>query len=201
MQKNLVALKLPTHAAALGYVAQTIVDAMTGNASFPDPTPPLTAVTSAIAALLAAEVAAASRTRGTVAVRDERRTALVSLLMQLKAYVQRAADGDPDRAPALIESAGMQLKKAVSPAKPPLAARPGAVAGSLRVSARSAGDRASYDWAWSDDQGASWHRAPATLQARTLLYGLPAGFVAVRQRAVTKSGEGDWSEPVVAFVR
>jgi hypothetical protein len=70
------------------------------------------------------------------------------------------------------------------------------------MAARSAGDRASYQWAWSTDGGKAWRLAPATLQAKSVLTGLPpASICSFRYRAVTKSGEMDWSEPVSILVR
>src|SRR5450631_1391466 len=90
--RSLATLKLPKAAAALITFAQQIVTAMTGNAFFPSPVPALALVTAAIAALQLAEAAALARTKGAVTTRDERRTALVQLLQQLKAYVQAIAD-------------------------------------------------------------------------------------------------------------
>jgi hypothetical protein len=201
MHKTLAALKLPTQVPALVVVADAIVLAMTDNAAFPAPTPPLAEVTAALAELHVAEVATRTRTRGTVALRNEKRAVLIGLLVRLKAYVQGVAEADPERAPALIESAGLHVKPSVAPAKRPFEAKPGAVTGSVRLVVRSAGDRASYQWAWSTDGGATWHPAPATLQSRTVLTGLPSGATcSCRYRPVTKGGEGDWSEPVVLQV-
>jgi hypothetical protein len=175
---------------------------MSGNQSFPDPSPTIATVASALADLHAAEVATLTRTRGTAAARNEKRAVLVGLLVRLKAYVQGVADEDPDRAEALVESAGMNVKKKVAPVKPVFDARPGAVTGSVRIAVRAAGDRAIYQWAWSTDGGTTWLPAPATLQARTVLTGLASGSTcSLRYRTVTKTGEGAWSEPLVLLVR
>jgi hypothetical protein len=202
MHKTLAALKLPTQVPALLGIAEAIVAAMTGNPSFPAPSPSLAAVTAALADLEDAEVATRTRTRGTVAVRNQKRAALVGLLVRLKAYVQGVADEDPEHATTLIESAGMRVKKSAAPAKADFEVRPGAVSGSVRMAARAAGDRASYQWAWSPDGGRTWRSAPATLQARTVLSGLPSGSTcSFRVRTVTKTGETDWCEPVCVLVR
>ncbi len=112
------------------------------------------------------------------------------------------ADEDPERAEGLIESAGMKVKKTSAPAKPVFDVRPGPVSGSVRMAVRAAGDRASYQWAWSTDGGETWHLAPATVQARTVLSGLASGSTcALRYRVVTKAGEGDWSDPALLLVR
>jgi hypothetical protein len=135
-------------------------------------------------------------------VRNEKRAVLVGLLVRLRAYVQGVADDDPERAAALLESAGMYVKRRVLPAKPLFDLRPGPVSGSVRMAARAAGDRASYQWAWSADGGKTWRLAPATLQAKTVLTGLPpASTCSFRYPAVTKGGEMDWSEPVSIVVR
>jgi hypothetical protein len=202
MHKTLAALKLPTQVPALLGVAEAIILTMTGNPAFPAPTPSLAAVASARTDLWNAEVATRTRTRGMVAARNEKRAVLVKLLLRLKAYVQGVADEDPARAAALIESAGMMVKRSFVPAKPPFAVKPGAVSGSVRIAVRSAGDRACYRWAWSTDGGTTWRVAPATLQARTVLSGLvPGSSCAFRYRIVTKVGEGDWSEPLSFIVQ
>ena len=96
----------------------------------------------------------------------------------------------------------MNVKKAAAPVKPPFDVKPGAVSGSVRMAVRSAGDKASYSWAWSTDGGTTWRSAPATLQARTVLTGLPSGSMcSFRYRAVTTKGEMDWSEPLSILVR
>jgi hypothetical protein len=202
MHKTLAALKLPTQVPALLAVTHAILTAMTDNPSFPSPTPPLAAVSSALAELSDAEVATRTRTRGTVAARNAKRASLVTLLVQLKAYVQGVADADPEHADARIESAGMYVKKNTAPAKPVFQVKPGAVSGSVRVAARSAGDRASYQWAWSPDGGTSWRPARATLQATTVFAGLPAGSTcSFRYRTVTTRGGTDWSEALTVLVR
>jgi len=203
MNKTLAVLKLPTSAPALVSVARTILAAMTNNPSFPDPSPPLDAVAGAVAELSVAEVATRTRTRGTVALRDVKRATLVALLMGLRAYVQGVVDAqEPEHAATLIESAGMRVRSRGLPNKPPFDVRPGVLPGSVRLAVRSAGDRAAYCWAWSADAGVTWHEAPCTLQARTALSGLPSvAMCAFRYRAVTKAGDGDWSEPVWAVVR
>jgi len=202
MHKTLAALKLPTQVPALLGVAEAIVLAMTGDPSFPDPAPSIATVASALADLHDAEVATLTRTRGTVAARNEKRAVLVGLLVRLKAYVQGVADEDPERAEVLIQSAGMNVRKSGAPAKPVFEARPGAVSGSVRMAVRAAGDRAAYEWEWSTDGGKTWRAAPATLQARTVLTGLASGSTcSLRYRTVTRTGEGDWSEPVLLLVR
>jgi hypothetical protein len=198
----LVALKLPTKVPALVQYAQGIVKSMTGNPSFPNPTPTLAQVTAAITALSAAETAALARTKGAVLTRDNARVALVTLLKQLGGHIQTIADADTDNSAAIIASAGIAVRK--TPVRPPRAfhATTGDVSGSAKLVAPAAARRASYDWEYSPDGGKTWVAAPSTLGARTTITGLPSGTtVQFRFRALTKGGEGDWSQPTSLLVK
>jgi hypothetical protein len=202
MHRTLAVLKLPTQVPALISVTQAIVKAMTGNPSFPSPSPSLVKVVAALSALRDAEVAALASTRGTVAVRNDKRAELVSLLARLREYVEGVADDNPEMAASIIESAGMRVKKATAASKPSFDVKPGAVAGSVRLVVRAAAKEARYEWAWSDDDGDTWRPAPATLQAKTVISGLPSESTCwFRYRAVTRRGGTDWSEPFAFLVR
>jgi hypothetical protein len=201
MQRTLVALNLPATVPELIGVARAILVAMTGNGLFPRPAPSLAKVGAAIAALEAAEVEKLSRRIGTAAARNDKRKALVALLMRLKAYVQGVADDDPDRAAAIIGSAGMNVKAARVPAKPTVDAKAGRTPGSVRLIVRAVAKDASYEWEWSTDGGVTWRSAPVTLQAKTVLRGLPRETKCwFRFRATTRSGTRDWSDPVAFAV-
>ncbi len=202
MHKTLAALRLPTQVPALLSAAEAIVEAVGISPSFPAPTPALPALRSAIQEVHDAQVATLTRTRGTVAVRDRKLAVLVGLLVRLKGYVEGVADEDPEHAVAIIESAGMHVKRSAARTKSGFDVQPGRVSGSARLLARSAGDRAAYLWAWSPDGGSTWHALPQTIQARTVVSGLPpASTCWFRYRAVTKAGEKDWSEPRSFVVR
>lgn len=202
MNRIQAALNLPTSTPALLNVARHIVDVMTGNPSFPAPVPSIAEVAAAVADLETAEVETGLRTRGAATVRNEKRAVVVALLTRLKAYVQGVADGDVDGAPAIIEGAGMNVKRKVSATKPPFEVKTGRVSGSVRLVARAAGDRAAYEWAWSTDAGTTWHVAPTTTQASTELAGLPvATTCSFRYRVLTLAGQGDWSNPTLLVIR
>jgi hypothetical protein len=181
--------------------ARAIVAAMTGNPNFPSPDPPLATVEAAIAALEAAEVRTLSRTVGTVPERDYARQQLHDLLRTLCSYVQKVADGHTEGAAAIVESAGMHVKR--SGARPPrvFAASRGAVSGSVKLVAPSAGKYASYEWAISYDGGKTWELLPPTKQSTAIVTGLRAMTpVHFRYRAVTPKGPTDWSDPIAYFV-
>lgn len=177
--------------------AQGIVTGMTGNPHFPTPAPTLAAVTGAIADMQTAETAALSRTRGTAVTRDAKRARLASLLQQIRAYVQGIADLDPENGAAIIQSAGLGVKKAPNRGPRTFAAKAGATTGSVKLTAPSAGHRSSYEWEYSTDGAKTWVAMPPTIAAKTTLAGLtPGSSVQFRYRSVTKAGASDWSQPI-----
>jgi hypothetical protein len=200
--KSIAVLSLPKPVPALITYAQSVVTAMTGNPSFPTPAPTLAAVTAGITALQSAEASALARTKGAVEVRNNKRADLVTLLQQLRGYIQTVADADVDTAAAVIRSAGIAVRK--TPVRKPrvFEAVQGAASGSAKLVAASAGRRASYEWQYSTDGGKTWVIAPATLQAKTTVTGLtPGATVLFRYRPVIKTGEGNWSQTVQLLVK
>jgi hypothetical protein len=195
-------LKLPENEVPrLITYARAIVTAMTNNASFPSPNPTLARVAAAVEALSQAQTATLSRMLGTVAERDEKRLDLVVLLQHLLAHVQEKADADTNQAAAIIESAGMAVKKTRVPAARVFEAKRGPVSGSVTLVAPKAGNRAGYEWAYRTDETQTWVSLPFTVQAGTTAVGLRPGSTAhFRYRAVTKNGTGDWSQTVSIIV-
>ncbi len=182
-------------------IARAVLRAMAQNPNFPSPDPPLATVEAAAEALAEAEAATRTRAMTTVAVRNEKRRALATLLSYLKDYVQRTADADVEHGASIIESAGMSVKR---PRHLPLrvfAAKPGRNSGWVELVAPKAPGRASYLWAYSIDGMKTWVILPTTVKASTTVEGLPRGStVYFRYRVTTKDGEGDWSEPVSILV-
>jgi hypothetical protein len=202
IHRSIATLKLPKTVGALVTYAQGIVTAMTGNAAFPSPVPPLPTVTTAINELQTSETTAQTRAKGTVTARNDKRAALVTLLQQLRGYVQTTADANAETSATLIESAGISVRKTPTRAGRIFTAAAGAVSGSAKLVVPRAGNRVFYEWEYSTDGGKTWITAPATLQAKTTITGLaPATTVLFRYRTVTKTGEGDWSQPVSLLVK
>jgi hypothetical protein len=197
-----ISLGIPKKNADVILYASNIVQKMTGNPAFPTPTPTLAALTAATSDLHSAETVTLSRAKGSATVRDDKRTVLVSLLQQLDGYVQSIADATPENGAAIIESAGLAVRKVTPRAKRTFAATTGLLSGSAVVTAASAGPRSSYEWQYSID-GKTWVPAPATTQGRTKIAGLPSGTtVQFRYLAVTpKGGQGDWSPAVALLVK
>jgi hypothetical protein len=64
----------------------------------------------------------------------------------------------------------------------------------VRLTAKAAAHRASYEWQYSTDQKA-WTVLPVTLQAKTDVVGLTVGTTYYfRVRPVTLTGEGNWTQ-------
>ncbi|HEX8794785.1 MAG TPA: hypothetical protein VF765_27755 [Polyangiaceae bacterium] len=201
-QRTFVALKLPRRVPAIIPYVQSVVTAMTHNASFPAPDPSLAEIGAANAALQAAETAVLSRLRGTVVVRNDKLTALITLMGQLGGYVQKIADADPENAAAIIQSAGLAVRKPKPLRERVFAVRPGAISGSVDVVAPRAAKRASYEWRYSTDGGTTWIEVAPSLRAATTITGLPVvASVHLRYRAITKAGPGDWSQPLAIVVK
>ena len=202
VHRFVVVLLLPTNVPALIKFAQSVVAALTNNASFPTPNPPLTTVSSLIAKLDAAETAVKTRAQGTVQARNTVKAQLVQALHDIKAYVQSLANANPEQAEEMIASAALRSKKLSSRTKAALAVAPAAVSGAAKLEAKAVAHRAAYEWQWSGDGGKTWTAVPATLQARTTVQGLPVGTTcSFRFRALTRTGEGDWSQIVTYLVK
>jgi hypothetical protein len=194
-------LKLPKPVPHLVTYAQNIVTCMTGNPSFLSPNPALSVLSSAILDLGTAETAALKRTKGAATLRNEKRTVLVGLLEQTRAYVQSVSDLSVDNGASIIESAGIAVRKQPTRSAPSFHVKRGAVSGEAKVVAPSAGRRSSYEWEYSTDGGKTWIAMPPTIQAKTTVDGLtPGSTVAFRYRAVTRTGAGDWSQPAALIL-
>jgi len=172
-------------------------------ALFPNPSPALATIDSAVSDLEKAQAAVLARVKGATEQRAAKRAALVQLVEALRNYVQGVADlANPEDAAATIHAAGFSVRKV-----PPHRARvfsviQGVMTGSVKVVAPSGGKRASYDWQWSTDGGKTWTLAPSTLQSKTTLQGFAAGStVSFRYRVTTKAGEGEWSQAIAFLVK
>jgi hypothetical protein len=200
--RSIASLKLPHRMAALIPYVEGIIAGMTGNPTFPNPSPPLASVTTALDDLQTAEALALTRAKGAAATRNQKRATLVSLLEQLRTYVQSVADASPENGPAIIESARLAVRKTPVRAPRVFAAKLGTVSGTVTLVVPSAARRASYEWQYSTDGGKTWVDMPPTLQAKTTLGGLTAlSTVDFRYRAVIKGGAQNWSAPISVVVK
>jgi hypothetical protein len=202
VKRTFVILHLPRRVPALITYAQSVVTAMTNNTHFPTPLPALTEVSTAIVALQNAESATLSRLKGAVVVRNDRKAALVTLLQELRGYIQKTADADPENGAAIIRSSGLPARKMAARKPRVFTVKPGAISGAVDIVAATAAHRASYEWQYTTDGGKTWIEAPPSLRAKTTITGLPVATVAqFRYRSVTKAGPSDWSQPVTLVVK
>jgi hypothetical protein len=193
-------LKLPRRVKNIGAYVQSIVAAMTGNPSFPNPTPSLATVQADLDAFNAAEATALTRAKGAAEARDAKLLVLHNDLLHLMGYVQGVASASPASADAIIQSAGMAVRKVTLHTKGPITVKLGTVSGSVKLSAKSVAPRACYEWQYSIDQK-TWTEVPPTLKAKADIVGLtPATAYFFRFRGVTKLGTGDWSQVVSLLV-
>jgi len=197
-----VVIRRPKGAVALLSLVKAILEAITlAKATFPTPNPPLAQLSTHINAFDSAQTLTATRAKGAVQQRNAAMALVVTDLGPLRAYVQSVADADPANAIAIAHSAAMDVRKEPVRLKNDLNAKPGKLSGTLAVSARVAGVRASHEWQYSTDGGKTWIAHPSSLKASTIIGGLtPQTIVMVRHQAVTKAGPQNWGAPVSAVV-
>ena len=181
--------------------------ALTGNANFTTPVPPLatfgTAITMAQAALTASNNAAAASKQAT-ADKDAAMATLAALAMQLVAYVDLTAAGDESK----ILSAGLDVRAAKTPQTVPgqvqnLSLTAGDNAGSLDAHWDFLANGKSYEVQTSADPftNTSFVTADTVTKSSTTLTGLTSGAkMWVRVRGINSAGKGAWSDPSVKVV-
>jgi hypothetical protein len=182
--------------------ARTIVTALTGNASFPTPTPTLEAVTAALDALEAANAATqATRQEVKAKLSDQsfKEDVVDNVMNQLAAYVESVA-GSNDR---LIHSAGMDTKSGPSPSSLPgppvgLIATIGDHDGEINLSWDKVVVAKSYVIEKSPDPPTptSWAHLAVSLKASLTVNGLISNTrYWFRVAAVGTVGQSGWSDP------
>ena len=200
VHRTTAVLKIPARKANVAAFATSVINAMTGNASFPNPSPSLATVSADLAAYEAAEAQVVTRVKGAAVTRNAKYIVLHTDLEHLMGGVQQVADANPANAQSIIESAGFSIRKNTLHPKAPFKVEAGGVPGSVKLIAKAVDHRASYEWQYSTDQK-TWTSAPTTLQAKTVITGLTSGTVFYfRVRGVTKTGEGAFSQIVQILV-
>lgn len=168
----------------------------------PKPTP--SEIFSKLEDLQKAEAKVLTRAAGAAAERDIVYTELVDLMWALLAYVQLLANeaADEQSAIAIIEASGFSVKINTPKIKAPIAAKNLTVSGQVKLDAKAAGKRASYNWQQAEDApGATWADLVPTTTAKTVLTGLAQGSrVKFRVRTITKDGAGPWTQAVSLIV-
>jgi hypothetical protein len=189
-------------------LAQVVRTAMEANAPFypaRSPTDPVFAAQ--IAALETAQQNRKSGGINAVATRNAARDVVWSSLGLLRAYVQSLGDASPEQAIVLARSAGMDIARTGSVARPVLDAKLNTVPGTVLLVANAAlltgktSRQVAFNWQSSADGGHTWISAPSTPRARTSLPGLTLMTTYVFRVSVTV-GEtlGAWSQSVSLLV-
>lgn len=182
-------------------LAKQITKAMTGNASFPTPNPPLAQITTIADNLdtarqdaLAARIEAKNKT----IIQNQREDELKASLRRLVSYVENVSAGDA----ALITSAGMDVKAI---------ATPGGEVGAVEAFTCTTGDSdGELDLGWNSTPGAQsyaieqsqqsppnavWTQIKTTTKSKVTIAGLTSGTrYWFRVAAVGPNGQGPWSD-------
>ena len=178
-----------------------IVSAMTENkGTFVTPNPALALVSGHLGDLQTAQANVQTHAVGLVAIRDAKKAIVVTDMRQLRTYVQQLVDANPAEAETIATQAAMTLRKSPQVHKSDLAVKH-LVSGSVQITAKAVAGAHAHEWQFSVDGGKTWTSVPASLQAHTTIVGLQVGVMTqFRHRDITKSGPGDWSQPISALV-
>jgi len=184
-----------------------IVEAMTNNESFPNPSPPMTEVSAAVDDLekaFAAVQAAKSEVATRVGVQDNAHTKLDQILTQLAGYVESVAGKDE----TLIISAGMETRSSPSSPSVPsppqgLSASAGDHEGQIELWWKAVPNARSYKIEASNDPATptSWTHTAIVASASKTISDLTSGKrYWFRVAAVGAGGQSGWSEHATKVV-
>jgi hypothetical protein len=185
--------------AQLDQDTETIIASMTGNANFPTPSPTLAIITTALNAFTVALSDAADGGIEKTAVKNAKRTELVSLLRQLASYVFATADEDMTK----LLSSGFPAQKTARPPIGPLPApatpfvSQGPVSGSLSASTPPINGAYIYNWrvALASAPTVFVKQVQSTAASNTFDGLTPGQIYNVQLNAVGTAGASDWSGP------
>ncbi|SEN82218.1 hypothetical protein SAMN05216436_12288 [bacterium A37T11] len=193
----------------LAMLASGVEDALTGNASFPEPNPTLPEFTTA-ATDYRAKLAVASRKGSAleVSLKNEARKVLLNLLRRLAFYVNEIGQGN---APVLYSS-GMRLnsqpREMLVPGVPDgVKLRDGRQSGQIRLDFNPLKEAWEYEYAISseldENKDPIWGNPLNTTSSRANILApvTPGVLYRIRVRARNGRGLGDWSEAVTLIAR
>jgi hypothetical protein len=177
---------------------------MTNNpAYFPSPMPSLAVFTAHITGLEAAEDEARTRLTGKAAERNLKYEIVLDDVHSLLNYVQTVADvaANEEEAITIINASGFSLKIHGVHVKPDLAANNTKVSGTVKLIAKSHGNRSANEWEMSDDM-INWTHLPGTVYAKTMVSGLmPGSTKYFRHRPILRGKtQSAWSQIVSIIV-
>jgi len=202
--KARVAIDFLSRSSNAGLIAaiQSILVAMTGNASYPTPVPALADITAACTAFVTAVSAVNTGPHGVI-VRKQKRAQLVGLVRSLALYVQQACNGDP----AVLLTSGFPARKTRQPAGPlsapaNLRLARGKISGQLKARCNRVVRAGSYQWRYATTAApTTWTLVDPSLGVSIVLEDLIAGTSYIVQvRAVGSQGPSDWSDSATLMV-
>ena len=183
--------------------ARQIVTALTGNASFPTPSPPLASITTAANELKTAndEVLASRQTaKEKTAIQNQKEDALNQLLTQCAAYVESVGGNNEQ----LILSAGMAMRAPAvattdAPTQPEaLTATAGDHDGEIDLSWDTVAGAKSYVIEKSPDPPTTWTHAGVSTRSTFAVQNLTSGTrYWFRVAALNGNGQSGWSDPAM----
>jgi hypothetical protein len=187
--------------------ANNIKSSMTDNPAFTTPNPTLTEITARITALTDANNTYELNlvvAKENLTLRDDAAQALIDGLTALAGYVQTTSDGDP----AIIQSAGMSIRAARTPATLPdavtgLSVAPSESAGELLLAWDPMPNAASFEVQTSPEPATStsWVNRPSVTKSKTSVNSFTSGAkIWSRVRAVNPAGTGAWSSEISKIV-
>jgi hypothetical protein len=214
MRQVIAVVKWPRRIGSILTLARYILSCVRDNPYFPSPLVALDTVAAHIAAAEAAQVTVLSGLHGSGSAGASALQVVKSDIESLRVYVGSVAQRGGMNGAAIITSAGMLVKNARGPSRPDFAVKQGRVSGSVDLSARAAGRRASYDWQYALVSGPPageagdapsdevvWTSAEQTLVARTTVSGLtPGARYFFRCRTGTPKAVGNWSDAISFIV-
>ncbi|MBP6390168.1 MAG: fibronectin type III domain-containing protein [Flavobacteriales bacterium] len=177
-----------------------VLESMTGNANFANPSPSLADVTAARAALVTAIAEAEGGAHAAIAVKNASAKALARLLTAMSRYVNSAAAGDVEKA----VSSGFELAKTPDPvdrldAPTRFEGRTAAIEGQVDLRWKGVNGGRMYFVYMSRNNGGTWEQVGMVSRGRFTVTGLTSGTLySFRVTAVGKVGEGPLSETIVA---
>lgn len=184
----------------LALYVDSIITALTGNADFPTPVPPLAEVQARLEDYKTKHAEATAMTnaaRLAVLAKEKARAELKSTVTRLAAYVESAAAGDA----SAILGTGMQVRQTGGhsdrlPAPANLDSAPGHLEGEIRLTWRGVPGAKTYEIAYKQHlDAAPWAHSKTATKRKASVPRLQPGVVyAFRVRAIGTAGEGAWSD-------
>ncbi len=154
---------------------QEILAALTGNAAFPTPQPPLADVQTALDEFEAAMLAAANRDHIKIELKNLKREALLAQLNRLAQYVQVSSDGGMEK----MLSSGFDLSKTRGPVGPlpkPSGFKVSAIGtGTMKLSLNAIDGADNYQYEYRKADSENWQMQILS-KSRVSISGLESGM-------------------------